>query len=42
MKIKVDSYDTSGTTTTDGNYRINDITIVYRTTRKEPSTAVNS
>ena len=42
MKIKVDAYDTSGTATTNGNYRINDITIVYRTTRKEPSTAVNS
>jgi len=42
MKIKVDAYDTSGTAATSGNYRINDITVVYRTTRKEPSTAVNS
>jgi len=42
MKIKVDAYDTSGTTTTSGSYKINDITVVYRTTRKEPSTAVNS
>jgi len=41
MKIKLDSYDTSGTATTDGNYKINDITIVYRTTRKEPSTGTN-
>ena len=42
MKIKVDAYDTSGGAVTLGNYRINDITVVYRTTRKEPSTAVNS
>ena len=42
MKIRVDAYNSDGTATTDGNYRINDITIVYRTTRKEPSTAVNS
>jgi len=42
MKIKVDAFDSDGATTTDGNYRINDITVVYRTTRKEPSTAVNS
>ena len=42
MKIKVDAYDTSGTATTDGNYRINDITVVYRTTRQSPSTSQNS
>tara|TARA_X000001388_G_scaffold77612_3_gene79482 strand:- start:456 stop:2588 length:2133 start_codon:yes stop_codon:yes gene_type:complete len=41
MKIKVDSYDTSGSATTDGNYKINDITVVYRTTRKEPLTGTN-
>ena len=42
MKIKIDGYDTTGDAATSGNYRINDITIVYRTTRKSPSTAVNS
>ena len=42
MKIKVDAYDSNGAATTDGNYRINDITVVYRTTRKSPSTGVNS
>ncbi len=41
MKIKVDSYDTSGSATTDGNYKINDITVVYRTTRREPVTETN-
>ena len=41
-EIKVDAYNSDGAATVDGNYRINDITVVYRTTRKEPSTAVNS